>query len=83
MCTRNRAAGAPQQCSERHLGLAGWCGGPPSPLEGALGLLGSGWTGQMELQVAEIVGISRQADGPDEIIGSAAQIRTQVSMVLL
>ena len=50
---------------------------------GWLGLLGSGWTGQMELQVAEIVGISRQADGPDEIIGSAAQIRAQVSMVLL
>ena len=44
-------------------------------LEGALGLLGSGWTGQMELQVAEIVGISCQTDGPDEIIGSAAQIR--------
>ena len=50
---------------------------------GWLGLLGSGWTGQMELQVAEIVGISRQADGPDEIIGSAAQIRAQMSMVLL
>ena len=46
-----------------------------SRLEGALGLLGSGWTGQMELQVAEIVGISCQTDGPDEIIGSAAQIR--------
>ena len=50
---------------------------------GWLGLLGSGWTGQMELQVAEIVGISRQADGPDEIIGSAAQIRAQMSVVLL
>jgi len=54
-----------------------------SRLEGALGLLGSGWTGQMELQVAESVGISRQADVPDEIIGSAAQIRAQMSMVLL
>ena len=42
---------------------------------GWLGLLGSGWTGQMELQVAESVGIVRQADCPDEIIGSAAQIR--------
>jgi len=48
-----------------------------------LGLLGSGWTGQMELQVAESVGTGRQADGPDEIIGSAAQIRAQMSMVLL
>ena len=37
----------------------------------------------MELQVAEIVGISRQTDGPDEIIGSAAQIRAQMSVVLL
>ena len=50
---------------------------------GWLGLLGSGWTGQMELQVAEIVGISCQTDGPDEIIGSAAQIRAQMSVVLL
>ena len=50
---------------------------------GGVGLLGSGWTGQMELQVAEIVGISRQTNDPDEIIGSAAQIRAQMSMVLL
>jgi len=37
----------------------------------------------MELQVAEIVGIGRQTDGTDEIIGSAAQIRAQMSVVLL
>ena len=66
-------------CPPTVLRAASWLGWvvrrAASRLEGALGLLGSGWTGQMELQVAEIVGISRQTDGPDEIIGSAAQIR--------
>ena len=66
-------------CPPTVLRAASWLGWvvrrAASRLEGALGLLGSGWTGQMELQVAESVGIGRQADCPDEIIGSAAQIR--------